>query len=170
MKREKKVEFVEKFHDKLLKARAIVLTDYRGLSVPEINKLRNELKEKRVEYRVINNRLLNLASKDTDFEGLTNYLVGPTAVALFYDDPVEPVKVLMDFKKDNSKLEIKAGMLMGKFISSEDVKLLSELPPKEVIIGKLLFILSNAQYRLVNALNGPIREFIYILKQKGGLS
>ena len=86
-------------HDKLLRAKAVFLADFRGMNVGQATDLRNELRKANVEYKVVKNTLLEIASKGTDKEGLNPYYAGPTAIALSYDDPVAAAKVLSKLRQ-----------------------------------------------------------------------
>ena len=99
MNKENKHELVAEMHDKLLRANAVFLADFRGMNVGQATALRNELRKANVEYKVVKNTLLEIASKGTDKEGLNPFYAGPTAIALCYDDPVAAAKVLSRFSK-----------------------------------------------------------------------
>ena len=117
--RKEKEKMVEALREDLSKAKVVVLTDYRGLTVAQINSLRRILKEEGAQYKVVKNTLMRLAVKETGLEKLEPYLEGPTAIAYGYDEPVVPVKLLVKFAKENDHLSIKAGALEG--ISSRKV-------------------------------------------------
>ena len=119
-----KVETVQKLKEKFSKAKILVLTDFRGLTVEEISELRRELRKKNVEYRVVKNLLAKRALRENKQNPMEELFVGPTAIAFGYDDPVEPVKVLIEFQKKQEKLQLKGGM-MGKELL--DLKKLQEI-------------------------------------------
>ncbi|MEW6327289.1 MAG: 50S ribosomal protein L10 [Thermodesulfobacteriota bacterium] len=174
MKRAEKEEAVKDLHAKLEQSQATVLMDYRGLKVEALNALRLQLRNSRAEYKVAKNNLIKLAAEGTDAAALRNYLTGPCALAIGYDDPVTMAKVLIEFAKNNPNLEIKGGVLQGKFISEDDIKSLAILPSREVLLGKLLSVLVSPPTGLVQVLSGVIRKFLYTLKaiqdQKTALS
>ncbi|MCD6580438.1 MAG: 50S ribosomal protein L10 [Desulfuromusa sp.] len=152
MATENKVQVVEEFAAKLATAKAAFLADYRGLTVEQVNELRGKLHEAGVEYRVVKNTLLRLAAKGTSFECLSEYLQGPTAIAISQDDPVAPAKVLNDFAKDSKVFELKTGVLDGKILSAEDIKALADLPSREVLLAKML-----------GSINAPVSNFVGVL-------
>ena len=119
-----------------------VLVDYRGLSVEEDTKLRNDLRAAGVKYFVVKNTLLRLAAKETGLDDLDEILHGPTALAVS-EDAVAPAKVLADFAKDNEKLEIKSGFMDGKILSSDEIAQLAKTPSKEVLIAKIMGSLNS---------------------------
>jgi len=116
LKRAEKQNVVEALNEKFSKAAAVVLTDYRGLDTAAMNELRVQLREASVEYQVVKNTLMFRASEGTDMALLKDHFVGPSAVAVSYEDPVAPAQVLTKFGKDHPALELKAAVLGGKFV------------------------------------------------------
>jgi len=147
-----KEQIVAELAQKLSASKAAFLADYRGLTVEQINKLRGELRGAEVEYRVVKNTLLRMASKGTLAECLDGLLEGPTAIAIAGADPVAPAKILAEFAKTSGKLELKGGALDGKLLSIADIKALAELPSREVLLGKML-----------GSLNAPVSNFVGVL-------
>ncbi|MBS7298540.1 MAG: 50S ribosomal protein L10 [Eubacteriales bacterium] len=119
-----------------------VLVDYRGLSVEEDTKLRNDLRAAGVKYFVVKNTLLRLAANQVGLEDLDSILHGPTALAIS-DDPVAPAKVIADFAKDNEKMEIKSGFMDGKVMTLDEIKALAKTPSKETLIAKMMGSLNS---------------------------
>jgi len=133
-----------------------VLVDFRGLTVEEDTKLRNRLRQANVAYSVIKNRLIKFALDAANLTELESILKGPTALATSDTDLVAPAKVLHDFAKENELLEIKGGFMEGKVVDSATIKKLATLPPKEVMLSKLLGSLQSPMYGLANVLNANI--------------
>ena len=119
-----------------------VLVDYRGLTVEEDTKLRNNLRAAGVKYFVVKNTLLRLAANQTGLEDLDSILHGPTALAVS-EDAVAPAKVLADFAKDNEALEIKSGFMDGKVLSLDEITTLAKTPNKETLIAKMMGSLNS---------------------------
>lgn len=119
-----------------------VLVDYRGLTVEEDTKLRNDLRAAGVKYFVVKNTLLRLAAKETGLDELDSILHGPTAIALS-EDAVAPAKVISDFAKDNEKFEIKSGFMDGKILSMDEITKLAKTPNKETLIAKMMGSLNS---------------------------
>ena len=163
MKKEGKSQVVNEIAQKLGTCQAAFLADYRGLTVEQVNTLRGELKKIGVEYRVVKNTLLRLAAKDTDVECLSEYLQGPTAIALAGSDPVGPAKVLTEFAKSNKAFELRAGQLNGKLLTLEDVQALAELPSKEVLLAKMLGSINAPVSNFVGVLAAVPRTFVQVL-------
>lgn len=153
MNRETKQQQVAELHDKLKRAKAVFLADFRGMNVEQATTLRNELRAAAIEYKVVKNTLLELASRETDKESLTPHYSGPTAIALSYDDPVAAAKVLSKFAKAQSAtFKLKAGVLSGKPMTVSDIQALADLPSREVLIAKLL-----------GTINAPVANFVGVL-------
>ncbi|MFH2011773.1 MAG: 50S ribosomal protein L10 [Pseudomonadota bacterium] len=164
MNRKLKEQTISELNEKFQKAKVAILTDYCGLNVEEINKLRRELRSEAIEYKVVKNTVIKLAAKSTDLELLDDYYVGPNAIAISYDDVLSPAKVLIKFSKDYPKLEIKSGVLDGKVITTDDIKLLAETPSRETLLAQMLSLLNSSQTSLLQVLNGILLKFIYILE------
>lgn len=139
--------------EKLKKAQSGILVDYRGLTVSEDTDLRNKLREAGVEYKVVKNTLTRFAANEVGFEELDPVLNGPTSLALSYEDPVAPAKIIAEFAKGNEKLEIKSGFLDGKVISLDEIKQLASTPSKDVLLAKLL-----------GSLNSPVSSLARVLQ------
>ncbi len=163
MKRAEKKELVEALHEKLSKAKALVLTDYRGLDTSAMNRLRRQLREASVEYRVVKNTLMSRAADGTDTALLKDYFAGPSAAAISYDDPVAPAKVLVKFGEEHAALQVKAGVLDGRVVDMEGIKRLSRLPSHEALLGQLLSVFNGPARSLVTVLIGVPRSFLGVL-------
>ncbi len=149
--------------EKLQTAVAGVLVDYRGLTVEEDTQLRRQLREAGVEYAVVKNTLTRFASNEVGYTDFDPILHGPTALALSFSDVVAPAKVLVEYAKKNDKLEIKAGFVEGKVVSTDEIKALAELPSKEVLVAKLLGSMSSPLQGFVNVLNGNVSGLARVL-------
>ncbi len=163
---EEKGQMVSEIREKFQQASAIVLADYRGLTVAQATLLRVQMRQAGVEYRVMKNTLVQRAADELGLEGLDPYLKGPTALA-FSADPVAPAKVLMEFAKVNKlkKFKIKAGVLEGKVIGPEAVKALADLPSREVLLAMVLRGMLSPLTGMANVLQGPIRKMGYALEE-----
>lgn len=160
-----KVEVVKEISDKLKKAQSAVLVDYRGLNVEEVTEFRAIARNAGVDYKIYKNTMMRFAVKEAGLEGLMDHLVGPTALALSYEDPVSAAKIITEFTKKHKAMEVKAGMVDGKVLNVNGVKDLAELPPKEVLIAQVLGGLNSPISGLVNVLNGNIRGLAVALNQ-----
>jgi large subunit ribosomal protein L10 len=164
LNKENKQQVVTELHDKLQRAKAVFLADFRGMNVGKATDLRNELRKAAVEYKVVKNTLLDLASRDTDKESLSPHYTGPTAIALSYDDPVAAAKVLSRFAKEQqATFKLKAGVLSGKVISVADIQALADLPSREVLLAKLLGTLQAPTANFVGVLAAVPGSFVRAL-------
>ncbi len=164
MNKESKQQVVAELHEKLQRAKAVFLADFRGMNVGKATDLRNELRKASVEYRVVKNTLLDLASRETDKESLSPHYIGPTAIAFSYDDPVAAAKVLSRFAKEQqATFKLKAGILSGKVISVADIQALADLPSREVLIAKLLGTMQAPMANFVGVLAAVPASFVRVL-------
>ena len=161
---EKKKSIVEDLHERFSKSKVLIVTGYKGLDVTTINALRRKLREADVEYKVVKNSLMVRAAEDTDVDLIKESFKGPNAIAISYDDPVAPAKVLTDFAKDNEKLEIKLGVMDGKVMDLGAIKALSALPSKEALIGQLLSVINGVPTGLVRTLNAVPGGLVNVLQ------
>ena len=173
MNRDNKQELVTEMHERLGRAKAVFLADFRGMDVGKATTLRNELRSASVEYRVFKNTLLERASQGTDMECLSPYLTGPTAIAISYDDPVSAAKVLSKFAKDpQGKLVLKVGVLSGKLLDVKQIQALAELPSREVLLAKMLGSMQAPATNFVGVLaalpGSLVRALDAIRAQKAG--
>jgi len=148
---------------RLRRARAVVLTDFRGLTVGEINQLRGKLREAGVEYKVVKNRLLLIAAREAGIEGLDAFLEGPTAAAFGYSDPVTPARVIQDFIRQQRKLEAKGGVMDRRTMTVGEVRMLADLPPRGVLLSQVAGGMRAPLYGLVGVLAGVPRSLVYVL-------
>lgn len=159
-----KQELVSALHEKFEQKKILVLVDYKGLNVTKINDLRSKLRQAGIEFKVVKNTLLIRAAEQTNVDLLRQQFEGPSAVAMSYDDPVAPAKVLCEFAKDNDKLQIKAGVMDGSILDADGIKRLSELPSREVLLATVLGTMNAVPTGLVRALNNVPERLVYALK------
>ena len=158
-----KKKIVENLQERFSKSAIVIITDYKGLDVATINELRGKLKKENIEYQVVKNTLLTRASAETDVDLIKEHFRGPSAVALSYDDPVAPAKIIMDFVKDHEALEVKAGVMNGKMLDAGQIKALSMLPSREELLAKFLSVLNGVPTSLVRTLSEIPKKMIYLV-------
>ncbi len=163
MRLDAKQQITENLHDRFARSAIIVVTDYNGLDVGALNDLRRRLRAEGIEYQVVKNTLLVRAAADTEADLIKEYFKGPSAVAISYDDPVAPAKVLTQFAKENNKLEIKVGVLNGKVLDLNAVKALAMLPSKEVMLAQFLAVLNAVPTSFVRVLAEVPRSMLNVL-------
>ena len=160
---EVKKQIVLEIKEKMEKAQGMVFYDYRGLTVAEVSDLRNKFREAGVEYKVMKNAMLKRAADMLDLSELDEHLVGPTAVAFGFDDPVAPAKALVEYTKKLKKTEIKTGVLDGRVIGVNEIISLAELPSREQLLGMLAGTLNAPITGLARSLSGIICNLGYAL-------
>ncbi len=163
MKLEEKQKIVASLREKFEAAQVVIVTDYKGLDVAQMNDLRRKLREAEVEYQVVKNTMLTRASQDTDVAQLADKFKGPSAIALAFTDPVAPAKVLTQFAKDNDKLEIKAGVMNGKLLDLGAISALAKLPSREELLAQVLAAMNAVPQSLVSALADAPRRLVNVL-------
>jgi large subunit ribosomal protein L10 len=169
LSREQKEEVIADLRDRVQRASSVLAVDYRGLTVDEMTDLRHKLREAgegQVEYRVAKNTLLKLATRDTAMEGLQSFLTGPTAVAFAYEEASAVAKVLVNYAKDNEKLEIKGGVVDGEVIDLAGVQALSKLPGKQELRGMLAGTIQAPLRNLAGTLHGLLGHVRNALEQR----
>ena len=146
-------ELAENFRD----ANGTVLTEYRGLTVKQLQELRRALGDS-VSYAVAKNTLTKIAAKEAGVELDEALLVGPTAIAFINGDPVDAAKALRDFAKANAPLVIKGGFLDGKQLSADEIKKLADLESREVLLAKLAGAMKGSLQNAVSLFNAPLAQ------------
>jgi large subunit ribosomal protein L10 len=164
VKLDKKKEIVKDLREKFIRSKVVIVTDYKGLDVATINDLRRKLREFEVEYKVAKNSLLIRASEETDVALIKDCFKGPSAIALSYEDPIAPAKVLTKFANEHDELEIKTGVLDGKVLDINAIKAMSILPSREVLLGQLLSAVNGVPTNFVRVLNAIPVRFLNVLQ------
>ena len=143
---------------------AVLVTGFRGLTVVQMNELRNRLREAQTEYHVVKNTLTRLAAQETGLPQLPDLLEGPVALAFVGADPVQTAKILADFRKDNEeKLVLLGGIMAGRTLTTEDVIAMASLPPRPVLLARMVGAFQAPISGLVNVLQGTLRGLVYAL-------
>jgi large subunit ribosomal protein L10 len=143
-------------------ANGVVLTDYRGLSVDDLQQLRRALGDN-ATYAIVKNTLTKLAAQDAGLEGLADLLVGPSAIAFVKGDAVETAKGLRDFGRTNDALVIKGGYLEGKPVSADEIRQLADLESRDVLLAKLAGALQASLQNAVSLFNAPLADAARVL-------
>jgi large subunit ribosomal protein L10 len=159
-----KVEAVQSLKEKFEKANIFVLTDFRGLTVQEISDLRGELRPKSVEYRVVKNRLAKIALAESGSESVDDLMVGPTAVAFGYEDPVECVKVLVDFQKKQEKLQLKGGIMSGTRLDPAKLQELAKMPSQGELYARMIGSIQSPLMKTVWGLKSASTQLVWAIK------
>ncbi len=169
MPNEANVQQVGQIRELFENSDVILLTDFKGLTVAEVNNLRQQLREANVQYKVCKNTLINVVAQEREIEGLEDYLIGNTALAAC-DDPAATSKILFNFSEEHESLKIKGGILGKQVIDASGVKALQDMPSKEELIAKAIGGIGAPLYGLVNVLNNgsPMQRFVNVLNNTIG--
>lgn len=143
---------------------AFVLTEYTGLSMPQMDELRAKIREAGGEFHVIKNTLGARAIDAVGMEVPDGTFIGSTAVGIAFEDPPGVAKAIKDFGKDHEVVKIKCGVMSGKTMGAEEIKALAELPPLPVVRGQLLGVISAPASKLARTLAEPGRSLAQVLK------
>ncbi len=166
MNRREKEQIISDLHQQVEGVKAVVLTNYRGLNVEQMNQLRQRLREEKVSFNVVKNTLMKLASKGTDLEKLNDYFEGPTAVAVSHGDPISLAKILSDFQKTQPLFEIKGGVIEGRVLPPEEVKALSSMPSQEIIFAQILGEVQTPGIQMAGVLYSAVRRVLNIIQAR----
>lgn len=166
MPTQRKIFTVQNLTEKLKDTKALVLADYRGLTVSQMAELREAVKDSGGEMEVIKNRLLNIAAKEAKVEIDDQALTGPTVVLWAWEDEISPLKVLYQFSQKAGLPKIKYGLFNQEVLPLEQIKVLAQLPEPEILKTKLVGQLAAPFYGLTGSLRSNLFKLIIILKQK----
>ena len=145
---------VNEISEKIKNAQAVVLVDYRGLTVAQDTELRRALRAEGVTYKVYKNTMMKRAFEGTDFAQLDGMLDGPSAAAISETDPAAPARILAEFAKKNPQLEIKGGVCEGRFFDENTIKEIASIPPRDQLLSRLL-----------GSMQSPMANFARVIKQ-----
>jgi large subunit ribosomal protein L10 len=165
MHRTEKEKVVAELVERLRTTETLIVADYRGLSVTEINRLRGELLEHGAKFTVVKNTLTRRAAEEVGAEALLALLDGPTAIAFLESDgdPVAVAKALSTAARETRVLEIRGGILDGQQIAGEDVRSLATLPPADVLRAQLVSAVSGPLMTVVGLFTAPLRDLVNVL-------
>ncbi len=144
---------IDEVTDKLNNASSVVVAEYRGLTVAEATELRRALRAEGVEFKIYKNKLVKRATEATGNEGLDEYLTGPNALAFGHEDAVAPARVLAKFAKTHKNLVIKAGIVEGKLVGTDEIQELSKLPDRKGMYSMLLACLKDPMAKVARVIN-----------------
>ncbi|MFA5110102.1 MAG: 50S ribosomal protein L10 [Desulfobaccales bacterium] len=164
MNKQEKADIVQGILEKVSKSQIGILTDFKGLKVEDMTRLRRQLQESGAELTVVKNTLLRrVAADDSPMNPLMPHFTGPNALTLGYGDPVAVTKVLIKFAQEKPLLQIKAGALGGQALTVKDLEALSKLPAREVLLAQLLGVMQGVPTALVSVLAAVIRNLLNVL-------
>jgi large subunit ribosomal protein L10 len=165
MPKSENINKVEEIKKKLEENPNFIVTEYRGLTVQEMNEMRSLLREKGILYQVYKNTLFRIALEDVKIEGVDQYFYGPVGVAFSKSDVISPCKILSEFAKKSKKLKIKGGYSDGTIIKEDEITQYASMPTIEEMYSTMLRTLMNPATRLVKVLSNPIQKLAMALNQ-----
>jgi large subunit ribosomal protein L10 len=165
MPRAEKVEQVELLTEKLRSAHVAVLTDYRGLTVGQLQDLRGRMRAQDVEYRVVKNTLARRAAVEAGHPDFQDQLKGPVAIAFGGEDIGAPARLLAEFiRQTRLRLDIVGGLVEGRVMGPDQVRQVADLPPREVLLAQLLGTLQSPIAQLVGTVQAPVQQLVGLLE------
>jgi large subunit ribosomal protein L10 len=164
LRKDEKKELVTQLHEDLGDSQAVFVTDYIGLNVEKITKLRKNIKGAGGTFKVVKNTLLRRAAKDTPADVVNDLFIGPTAIAMVKGDPLGVAKALVDFAKDNEALELQGGILGTQVLDFDRIQSLAKMPSKEILLAKMLGSMNAPITNFVGVLAAMPRQLLYVLK------
>lgn len=151
---ELKQPVIDEIKEAITDAKSLVVVDYRGLTVEQDTRLRKELRQADINYKVYKNTMIHFAIQGTDFEQIKNELAGPTAIAISKTDATVAARIITKFAKEAKKLEVKSGVVEGKYYDAEGIKAIGSIPAREELLSRLL-----------GSMQSPITNFARVIKQ-----
>ena len=167
MNQAQKAQFVEELGERLAATPLVMLADYRGVTVAEIDELRRSLEAKGVQYEVIKNTLARRAIAGTDMEDVGQWLTGMTGWVISGEDPIATAKAVRDAIKDLNKadkFEIKGGYFEGEALDSASIQKVADLPSREELLVTLLRTIQEGPRQILGVLQAPGRDLLFLLK------
>ena len=163
--KEQKREQSEQLRETLNDISMLFLLENTGLAVNDVNRLRSEIRKSEAKYKVVKNTVVKLAVEGTDLEVLTPHMTGPKSLAFTEGDGVALAKVLKTFIKDHPELTIQKAYLDGQLLDAKQAAKIADLPSRDELISKLLYLLQSPIRRLAVALNSPVQQLAAVMGQ-----
>ena len=155
---------VEEIKERLAASQGVILTDYRGLTVKEMQELRIKVRASGADLKIYKNRLTQIALRELAMPVLDEYLAGPTALVFVSEDPVAPAKALQDFAKGHPALEVKGGLVQSQVVDSASVKAIAALPSREELVAKIMSLMISPVRGFMGMANAPASAFARVIQ------
>ena len=165
LSRSQKEQMLAEYQEGVVHAPHAFLVGYQGISVPKVTELRQRIRESGGSYVVVKNRLVLRAIEGKALDQLRDQFSGPIAIAYSDSEPVALAKVLADFQKEAPAIELRGGLLNGQRVAGDQIKEIANLPSREQLITKLLFLLQSPITRLARTLAAVPRDLVLVLEQ-----
>jgi large subunit ribosomal protein L10 len=166
LNKQEKEQSISNLQEQIEGYKGAVLASYRGLKVEQMSQIRQRLREDKISFHVVKNTLMKRASKGTDFEKVSPYFEGPTALAISRGNPVSLVKIFLDFAKTQPTLGVKVALVEGEVVSPAEMKGVASLPSREVLMAQLLGVIQGPARQLAGGLISSFQEFLYLLQAR----
>jgi large subunit ribosomal protein L10 len=163
LNREEKKKAVAELKEKFQSAKGLVLTDYKGMDVSEMNALREALRKSSIEYRVIKNTLARIATEGTPASLAKDSIAGPVGIAMDYEDSAKVAREILRFAKANDKFKVTCGVIDGAFCDREKLRAISELPPRDVLLGMVAGTIQAPLVKLGQLFTATVGNFAHAL-------
>jgi large subunit ribosomal protein L10 len=164
--REKKEKMLAQYVDLLSRSQAVIIMRYGGLKMPELDKIRKQMRSAQAEFHVTKNTLMQRAIKQSGYDLPPDWLTGMTAMSFCFQDPPAVAKALGELSKELEKLQVVGGVLNGKLISKSDVEALADMPSLETLRAQIIGAISAPASNLISVLNAAIAGIIYALQAR----
>ena len=165
MNKDAKKNYVKEMKNQFSTNESVMIAQYQGLNVNELDQLRKELRDKGILFKITKNKITKIALKDTPVKDLEKYFIGPTAAAIS-SDPISAAKILTKFAKSHNKLKIIAGFMDGKVLDQKEVAIIATQPSLEEARAKIVGILSTPAQKLVSILLAPGSKIANLARAK----
>ena len=159
----KNIEKVKELSNSFQKAKAIYFTEYHGLNVEQITRLRSMFFKENVDYKVAKNTLIKIALENSEISDLDSLLSGSTAVAIAYDEPVSQAKIIKEFSEDIDLPSVKGILFEGQYFEGDHYKKFADLPSKEELVSKFAIMLNSPMCKLLSTINAPMQNLVGLL-------
>ena len=163
MNREEKAQMIDELHQRFMAGPFVVLTDFKGSTVPQMDSIRRSCEPAGLYFRVVKNTLAVRALEGTGKEKLADHFVGNVGLIVSGDDPIAAAKFVRQYAKENENIKVKAGFFDGDVIDAKGVGAVAELPSKEELQSMLLATLQAGPRNLLGVLQAPARDLLYLL-------
>lgn len=157
---------IDELAEQLSRSALVIVTDYRGLKVSDLQSLRGTLRSSGGEFHVAKNTLTKIAASRADVEGLDSLLEGPSGLVFAFSDPVQTAKAVSDFVRTSRIMTVKGGVMGDRVVSAADVEAIATLPSREELQAKLLGLMISPLSRTLGVLTGPTRSMVYLLNAR----
>ncbi|MBN1620139.1 50S ribosomal protein L10 [candidate division WOR-3 bacterium] len=163
MATQEKIELVENLTKSIKEAKAVYISDYKGMTVAQMTSFRKKARDAGMSFKVVKNTMTQLALIQSGYTGMESFLTGPTAVAFGYQDPVLPARIIKESFREIGFPVVKGGFLEGKLISRDEINAIADLPPKEILLGYLAGTFAAPITGFMSVGNNLLSGFLRIL-------